>query len=117
MKSKLLKTVTIVLSLLVIAVATMLNFSSRTPILVGEEPSPDNHFVLRIYEFRRVFGLKWSMPGDDACEARLLRLYASDETVLQAISSDSCALQNATTWTQDAVILPDGETVWTLPAF
>ena len=108
-------TITIVAVLIFIALA--LGSVAYFGTLLGEESSPDKKYTLRYYSSINPFKIYWSMPGDQACRPRWVRLYTQSGVKLNEKYTTSCELEMAAVWIKSEVILPDGETIWTLPAY
>lgn len=82
---------------------------------LGEEQSPDGKFSLRYYKSVDPFRIRWSMPGDGACDPLWVRLFDQKGRQLNELRSSSCMRENQVLWTDGEVFLSDGITVWKLP--
>jgi hypothetical protein len=82
---------------------------------LGEQPHPQGGFSLRYYKSYNPFQMVWSMPGDSACTPEWVRLYNRDGEKLNELYSTNCKRGMEPHWLEGQVILPDGETIWSLP--
>jgi hypothetical protein len=84
--------------------------------LTGEQHNPSGTFSLRYYQSFNPFKTEWSMPGGSACKPFWIRLYSKDGEKLNELYTTNCRMEMDPLWSENEVFLPDGVTVWKLPA-
>lgn len=101
--------------LLLITMSLCLGIFMYRGVYLGEERSPNKEFFLRYYSSINPLKMFWSMPGGSSCKPRWLRLYDKSGDKLNELYTTDCALEMPVNWLGSEIILPDGNTLWTLP--